>query len=465
MGFKDIIYSKTPYFIQKRLFDFYCRGLYKSRYGARFDSALNELREMEKWTYSDLLEYQNEKLKKLIRHCYETVPYYFDVMNETKIKPSDIKNINDLEKFPILTRDIVRENKNRLISSKYRQSALKKGHTSGTTGSPLEFYWDEGMWFWNNVFDWRQKEWGGMKRGDPSVIILGRAIVPEQKEKAPFWQFNRFENQLWVSAFHLSEKYIPEILDEIEKFSPKFLEGYPSTVSILAKMLQKNNKLLDLNATFTSSEPLLDEQKKIMSSVFKCENFDYYGLAERVIWATECEYHNGRHLNMEYGITEVVDQDNNRVGPGSDGFLVGTSLLNFGMPFIRYKTTDISKIHLGSCKCGRNYPLMDAITTKAEDLIHSPSGKMISSSVLTHPFKPMKCIEKSQIVQERIDLLRVKIVRRDCYSDEDTKKLIKSLSERVGHDMEIKVDFVEDIPREKSGKFKWVISKLDRKVT
>jgi phenylacetate-CoA ligase len=188
--------------------------------------------------------------------------------------------------------------------------------------------------------------------------------------------------------------------------------------------------------------------------------FDFYGLAERVLFATECEAHSGRHLNFEYGLTEIVDGTDHPVKNGKMGVVVSTSLQNLGMPFIRYKTSDVSQIRNQFCSCGRHMLLLDDITTKAEDIVVTPDGRMISPSVLTHPFKPMHNIEKSQIIQEEMNHIIIKIVKRPGYSENDTQTLLASFKERVGNDMDIMIEFVDDIPTTKSGKFRWVISKV-----
>jgi phenylacetate-CoA ligase len=210
---------------------------------------------------------------------------------------------------------------------------------------------------------------------------------------------------------------------------------------------------------FTSSETLLPLQRSLIEERFECTVFDFYGLAERMAFATQCEAQQ-YHLNFEYAVNEVVDGTGNPVPEGQEGYLVGTSLHNYGMPFIRYKTNDVTAIVTGKCECGRSMPRLKAITTKAEDIIVTPEGKLISSSVLTHPFKPLDSVKESQIIQETIDHLRIRIVPRDDYNDNDSEQLLAALRNRVGHEMKIDLEFVEEIPRTKAGKFRWVISKV-----
>ncbi|QWV91839.1 hypothetical protein KP004_11405 [Geomonas oryzisoli] len=450
------LYDKLPYPLQSVAFDAYCRRLYSKRYGDRFEEASRALEAFERLPRADMVGYQEEKLRELVRHCYQTVPYYRRIMEQMKLVPADFRSMADLVKLPILTKADVRKFGNEMISSAFTEKDLVHGHTSGTTGTPLDFFWDRDAWFLNNVFDWRQKRWGGMRQGEPYALLLGRTIVSPRRQTPPFWQFNKHENQLWVSSFHLSRRFLPAISEKLAAFRPAFLEGYPSTLFVLAKLLDEAGLTLKVRAVFTSSEPLLAAQRALLERVFSCEVFDYYGQAERVIWGTECGEHNGKHANPDYGITEVVDAAGVPVPAGTTGRLIGTSLVNMGMPFLRYQVGDISSLNESQCACGSAMPLLGEIQTKQEDIIITPSGRYVSASVLTHPFKPLKNVLMSQLVQQSSSELLVKIVKGGKYEDGDTRQLLSGLDERLGGEMTIRVEFVEDIEREPSGKFKWV---------
>lgn len=458
------VYNLLPYSLQKMLFNHHCGKLYKQRYGDRFKNASSELEKFEKLTFAEMKSYQDERLRHLIEHSYATVPYYNRIMNKIGLKPADIRCVEDLHKLPVLTRLDVARYGHEMVSTKFDKKRLIHGHTSGTTGSPLSFFWDYDMWFMNNVFDWRQKRWAGMEFGDSNGIFLGRTIVSLKKNNPPFWQYNKFENQTWFSAFHLSEQHIKPIYDEINRRQPLFLEGYPSTLYVLAKLFEQNGLSFKLKAALTSSEPLFENKREVIERVFNCKIYDYYGLAERVLWGTECDCHCSKHINMDYGITEIVDENDDRLPDGSFGYLVGTSLLNFGMPFIRYKIGDISCIEKTLCPCGCQMPLMSNVCTKQEDLIVTPSGRYISASVLTHPFKPLDNVVMSQIIQDKLDSIVVNIVKNDKYSKKDSELLLSALSERLGGEINIKLNFVDNIEREKSGKFKWVKSCIDNDI-
>ena len=216
-----------------------------------------------------------------------------------------------------------------------------------------------------------------------------------------------------------------------------------------------------MKAVLSSSETLFDYQREAIEKAFQCKMFDFYGMAERAVFATECNYHSGHHLNMDYGITEFVDGDDLPVTPGTLGRIVATSLHNYAMPFIRYQTNDACSLKKErTCGCGRGFPLMDDVATKNESIISLPDGRLISPSVLTHPFKPMHNIKASQIIQEQIDELKVKIVKGEQYSRLDETMLLNAFRDRLGDAIMVNIQYVEKIAQEASGKFKWVVSKI-----
>ena len=238
------------------------------------------------------------------------------------------------------------------------------------------------------------------------------------------------------------------------------MDGYPSTLYVLAKYLQNRGETFPVRAAITSSETLYDFQRATIEERFQCRVFDYYAAAERVVFSGECDQHQGHHVSMEYGLAEVVDNDGAPCPTGVAGRLVGTTLHNMAMPLIRYVTNDMSALKPEACGCGRGLELMEDVTTKAEDLLTLPDGRLISPSVLTHPFKPLDCIEGSQIVQTARDVVEVRIVPGPAYTDAHTRHLVTELQLRLGTEVRIVVQMVETLETSKNGKFKWVISNV-----
>lgn len=456
------IYNKSPYYIQTLLLNIYSAKIHQQRYGKKFKSIFLDLEKSQYFTKDQIIEYQTINFLKIVRHAYETVPYYKTLFDRHGVKLSDIQSLGDAGKIPLLTKNDIRENFSNLISNKFNKNELAMGGTSGTTGTPLKVLWDINTCIYNNAVDWRQKAWAGVYYGDKIAQLLGRPIVSTKRKKKPFWQRDYLHNQLWMSSFHLSDENIIHYIDKLTSFGPVAIEGYPSTLYILADYMNRNNIVVPMKAAFSSSETLLSFQKDAITKAFSCDLYDFYGLAERVVFATECNQHDGKHLNFEYGYTEIVHDDGRNVLPGEIGYLVSTSLQNYGMPLIRYKTTDITQFLTDDCQCGRHMPRIENITTKAEDIVVTPEGKMISASILTHPFKMVNGINKSQIIQEKMDQITIKLVTDERFNSTEEQSLLENFRYRVGNKIDIKIEHVTDIPRSKSGKYRWVISKVPK---
>jgi phenylacetate-coenzyme A ligase PaaK-like adenylate-forming protein len=454
-------YRLAPVWGQNLLLTAYSTLIERQRRSGRYVEYDDFLAKSERFTLADLQAYQDERLRTVVAHAYETVPFYRRRFDERGLKPADILTREDLPKLPLLTRDDIRSHFDDLRSRTVSPRALRTGHTSGTTGTPLTVGYDaETIWMTYAVFD-RHYRWAGCRLdrdGDRVAVARGNVIVPPDRREPPFWRFNRRQNQMILSSFHLSKANLPAYFDALEEFQPTVLDGYPSTLYVLAKFLQNQGRTFPLKAAVTSSETLYDFQRETIERSFVCRVFDYYALAERVVFSGECDRHAGHHLAMEYGLAETVDGEGRPTSQGSIGKLVGTSLHNLAMPLIRYVTNDMTALRPTACPCGRNLELMDDVTTKAEDVLTLKDGRLISPSVLTHPFKPLVSIEGSQIVQTAPDAVTVRLVPGRDYTSALTAHLIHELQARLGDDVQVKVELVDHLEPGVNGKFKWVIS-------
>lgn len=462
MSLSEEVYTRLPPWAQTLALNAYAARLHFRRQGKDFRRLREKWAQSEWWDPEDLRAWQDSRLRQIVEFAYKHVPFYRERWDDLGIDVNDIRGVSDLPRLPVLEKEEVREAGKRLTPSD-RDVDLVHGHTSGTTGSPLSLWYDRRMSVVNNVADWRQKSWGGLEPGGWWGVFLGRVVVPTDRDDPPFWRTNYVHRQVWFSAFHMSPENLDIYVREIRRRGLRFLEGYPSTLYILAQHVSARGERLPMEAVFTSSETLHRAQRETIEEVFECEIFDFYGLAERVIFAGECERHQGKHLFEEYGVTELVDDEGERVAEGETGWLTGTTLWNRGMPLIRYRTSDLSR-RLGRCDCGRGLSLIDSVTTKAEDIVVTPDGRFVSPSVLTHPFKPFDEIHKSQVVQEDVDTLRIRLVVDEGFDADDEDELKASLRNRVGENVELLVEYEEDIPPDPSGKFRWVVSRVSHEL-
>lgn len=458
------LYDLTPAPVQSALVSAFSAHLEKQRYGGRFQEFRSLLEESQWWDVEKMRAWQDERLRNIVRHAYEHVPYYRALFDHHGIRAEKFRGREDLTRIPVLTRETVKSRIEDLKSRRPGDLAPGHGHTSGTTGSPLSVFYSSDVIAMNYAVMDRQYRWADARlarEGDRVAVVRGNVIVPLSQKKPPFWRHNRSLNQLLMSSFHLTPDNLTHYYEALDAFRPQIVDGYPSSLYVLAKVLLNRNQRMPLKAAVTSSETLFDFQREAIEKAFQCRVFDYYAAAERVVFAVECDHHQGHHLCEEYGVTEILDEGGTALPAGQEGVMTGTSLHNIGMPMIRYQTTDRTALKAASCDCGRPLPLMEDVTTKAEDMLRLRDGRLIPPSVLTHPFKPLDCIEASQIVQQDLDHLIVRLLPRSEYSEHHGKQLVRDLKARLGQDMKIEIQLVDTMPRTARGKFKWVISHVD----
>lgn len=457
-------YDLTPAPLQNLLVTAFSARLDRERYGGRFPEFKALLEESQWWDREKMGRWQDERLRAIVKGAYEHVPYYRELFDHHGISAGRFNGREDLHRIPVITRDIVKSRLNDLVSRAFKPGDLRDGHTSGTTGSPLAMYFSPSMITMNYAVMDRQYNWAHLKLargGDRIAVLRGNVIVPLEQKKPPYWRVNYLHRQLLLSNFHMTPANLGLYFDELRRFAPRVLDGYPSSLYVLARVLLARNERLPLAACITSSETLFDFQRETIERAFECRVFDYYAAAERVVFATECDKHEGHHLCEEYGFTEVLDDEGRAVPAGSEGIMHGTTLHNDGMPLIRYRTMDRTTLRDQRCSCGRPLAMMDDVSTKAEDMLRLRDGRLISPSVLTHPFKPLDCIEGSQLVQTDLDRLLVRLVPRADYTPAHGTTLVRDLKARLGADMRVEIELCTELPRTRSGKFKWVISQVD----
>jgi phenylacetate-CoA ligase len=457
-------YDRLPVGVQDRLLSLFSAHLGRHRYGGRFAEYQALLRESQWWDAARIKDWQAAQLRKLLVHAYESVPYYQSLFRHHGFDPQRFESVEQLAALPVLTRDTVRTRAEDLLSRRFDRRKLHEGHTSGTTGTPLTVYYDADMVAMNYAVMDRQYEWIGacLSAADSRIAVLrGNVIVPLSQKRPPYWRNNRHLNQRLFSSFHLSPQTAEEYCAALREFRPDIVDGYPSSLYVLARLLLKRGETLPVQAAITSSETLYEFQREAIEAAFRCRVFDYYAAAERVVFSVECDHHRGHHVCEEYGVTEVLGEDGRAVPAGTEGIMAGTSLHNFGMPLIRYQTTDRAAFKTEACTCGRALRLMEDITTKAEDLLRLRDGRLIPPSVLTHPFKPLDSIEGSQLVQTDLDRLLVRIQPGGEFGDHHRSHLVRELKARLGDDMRIDIELVDELPRTARGKFKWVVSQVD----
>ncbi|MHA1294641.1 MAG: phenylacetate--CoA ligase family protein [Promethearchaeota archaeon] len=425
-----------------------------------FYKIFNELKQSQWWPIGQLKELQYERLKNIISYSVKHIPYYRKIFAEYGIMPSQIQTQEDLKKLPKLSKEIIRKESYNLISDEFDIARLRVESTAGTTGTPLTVWMDDKTYLYARAILKLQHSWADYKVGDWIGVLAGYKVIPIDREKPPFWVKNYIGKQIHFSSYHINIKNIDYYFNALKKSKIKFLLGYPSTIGLLAKLINTYIKEpILLKGVFISSEAIYDWQRAEIKKAFQCKIYNYYSQAERIAFAINCRNTNNLHTIMEGSIVELDKVTNNQFK------ILATTLVNYAMPLIRYELNDITGGFVKEeCSCGRKHYLIKPIETKIEDYVVTPEGNIISASILHVPLHILKGVIESQIIQKELDVLLIKLVTDSKYDEKQYKELLNNISMRVGKKMKILIEKVNKIPRTKNGKFRFVISEVKERI-
>ncbi|NLN49354.1 MAG: phenylacetate--CoA ligase family protein, partial [Clostridiales bacterium] len=339
--------------------------------------AYSELMKTQWLSEDELIVYQEKKLRRLINHVYEYVPYYRNLFKKNNIVPSTIKSLRDLEKIPISDKTTIRNSSgypNCMFARSQSKRRVTFGHTGGTTGEPLILARDINTRSYTWAAYWRWLSWMGLNRGDKSATIWGQPVLQTSvKENLVKTLADKMNNTIRLNAYNLNNNDLGLFTEKIMKFKPKHLHGYTSSMIAFARYVERNSIDLPPMKISTTAEVLEPHHRQYLQHIFGNEIFDQFGCGECNSIAFECGAHEGLHVSSEHLIAEISD-DCHKYGENK-GELILTDLDNFYMPVIRYKNGDVIEIADEQCTCGRNLPLIKSIGGRIADLIVTPNGK------------------------------------------------------------------------------------------
>ncbi len=450
------IYPRLPVFLQNVACWYYGKKEARIRFGSAFEGRLRELVDSEKFSASEIEAYQNEKLRALIRHAYENVPYYRERWKALRISPDDIRSRGDLYKLPVLTKEDVRQNPEKLLSQTTPRRDLLSRHTSGTTGKALHFYMTRSA----VAFQWavwlRHRLRFGVSPGSWHANFTGQRVVPITQSRPPYWRWNRPMRQVLINMQSLTPSKITSIIELLNSRPFDFYTGYPSFIHMLA--LNAGEADLRLASPprmiFTGAENMLDFQRRDIQAFTGAILSDHYGCTEACVNASKCPEF-VYHEDFEYCIMEGIEHT-----PGDPAkTIVCTGFAGEAFPFIRYEVGDTAVWGDGkTCPCGRNSAVLQRIEGRSDDYVVTPEGARIAR--LDYLFKDALNVKEAQIVQEQLGEITILLVRRQAYGMKDELAIREDIQTWLSPSLEVRFDYVTEIPRAPNGKFRAVLSRL-----
>jgi phenylacetate-CoA ligase len=387
-----------------------------------------------------LRELQWRRLRAIVRHAAARVPFYRERFAQAGLPSADIRSWDDLAKIPVLGR-LELQHPERLIASGYDPGELMRSHTSGSTGIPTTTFFDRRAWtLGKHVLKLRARLACGMRPLD-RVAIVGEGAPAERRKL-----LGR------RSASYSVHEDPFATLERMRDFGPTALYGPPGT---LLRIVEAGAPPGSIRLVFTSAEMLDGTTRRRLEEAFQAPVLDVYGCTEAKEIAWQCPEHGAYHINAEWLVVEVVDDEGQPAE--HEGAIVVTSLYNRGMPLIRYRIGDTGRRLDERCPCGRGLPLMIPVLGRSVDYVRLPDGGAVSPYSLTCAVENVPGMRQYQIVQGPPGDVRVRVVPDYDFGTE-RENAVRQALEPVLPGVAIHVERVGEIPREPSGKYRIVRS-------
>ena len=430
----------------------------------RYDQELSFIRSLHEKSLEEIRKYQLERIKKLISHAYDNVPFYRKQWEEAGLKPGDIKSYDDFEKLPVLTKKQIRENWNLLISKTSVVDRLIRSGTGGTTDSPITILYsyerarikEAEMHFFREWFNWMP--------GDKVAYLWGAPQDIQNIDSLRYQLLNRLTyRKLHLFSSLMNSSIMMEFVEKLNRFKPDILQAYSNPAYILANFIQRKQlEIAPPKAIVLTAESCHPSQRKVIEEAFKAEVFTFYGCREGGYVGCECPSHSGYHINCS-GIYLEVLRGGRKAEHDQLGDVVFTDLYNFDMPFIRYQIGDLASPTWAKCSCSSSLPLINFFAGRETDVFVTPDGEYVPGvSLCDRIIEDCKGIEQMQFIQDIPEVLTVKIVKGPLYSEKDLHQLEMGLSRYFKGKLSIIKVFVDEIPKELSGKTRFCISNVGK---
>lgn len=439
--------------------------LWQRRHHWKVLSYLRELEASQWYTPSQLRELQWIKLKKLLAHCYENVPYYRKLFDKLSLKPEDIKTESDFQKIPILTKEELKKNTEQMKAiDKERPFWVQR--TSGSTGIPLALPVDRVALDYGEAAKWRSRRWWGWDIGAREVKLTGVPNIENQNKKLVIRDYICL-NRIVLHSYDLTEDTMQKYYEKLRRYKVEFIRGFPSALHTLAAFLRAEHldtSKLRIKGVCVTGEILYNFQRDLIQSVFGCPIFEEYGCSEVTLIAHQCPA--GRmHLASENVFVEFILNGNSK-DLEDLGDTVITDLNNYYLPLVRYRTGDKRKIVEGECSCGRGLPLIGKIVGRDNDMVILENGKlvhpMLFSEILEGLMKRGNQIKQFRVIQKSKKDFLVSIVVENGQKSIIADYFSKMAQQYLGNNVRFNFEFVNSIPREKSGKLRFFISEINK---
>jgi phenylacetate-CoA ligase len=410
------------------------------------------LRRMESATAEEITRYQERRLRALVRLAAARSSFYRSWFAASGLDPRSIETLQDLTELPLLSREDLVHGADRFLV--YPRRLMWRATSSGTSGQVVTVYRTPGSSAFELSSLERQWAWFGVPRRPRRVMLRG--ADPDTDRTGALTRMIPGSQQIIVSSYRLGASDLGRLLQEIREFDPQAVEGWPSSIAVLASLIRDQGETLPVRAVITSSEVMTREQQALMHEAFCAPVVDHYGQTERVSMAGACEA-GGYHAFPDYGITELIPVE----GCTDRWEIVGTPLHNWGFPLFRYRTGDeVGPAPDAPCPCGRAFPRLGTIDGRVEDFFTAADGRRLPlPSTVVDNLVGLREVQVAQHAPGRFEVRMVPAVGSDIAQVQS--QALTNVERYFGAGQEVTFRLFDEIPRSPSGKLRPAV-KLDQ---
>jgi phenylacetate-CoA ligase len=402
---------------------------------------------MQKYSKNEINEWQIEKLNKLLQHAYENTEYYRKIFNELKLIPKDIKTKNDLSILPILTKEIIRSNFEKLIPYNLSQLYYKAASTGGSSGVPLKFLLDNNSWSYCNANSTIYWEKTGYSYGDKYIALGSTSLFVNKHISYKHKFYYRLKNRIGVSGINMSDDNIENIIKIIRDGNIHFIYGYSTSIYLLAKYVIERNIKLDIKVCFSTSEVLTDLYRDVIIKAFNCIILDCYGARDGGISAFEL-----KRGFYEVGYNSILSIDNSTVGN-----VILTDLLNYSMPLINYKLGDSVEISNNLNEYKYNGQIINKVFGRDSNVIFLDNGNVLTGPGFTILFIDLS-VKGYNIKKINGHCIEISIIKQPEFSIYDEMQVFNTFKKNAGNNCEVIIKYVENFDNLTSGKMQYFMT-------
>jgi len=423
-----------------------------------------KLRKIQWNTMEENRRIQCKKLYELIKYASQNIPYYRKIIKKYDIQFSEDTIFTDIKKFPVLTKEIIRNRFNELY--KFRDNTYYRNTSGGSTGKAVVFFQDKQYLEWANATKRLFNEWAGRKPGEPMIKLWGslRDILQGGRGIKGYLR-QEISGITILNSYRMSKKDMYEYVKRINGIEPRLLLAFPNSIDELARFIHEHHlSIYSPSAIMASGGLLYPEVKARIKEVFQAPVFNRYGSREVGDIACNCEKKQGLHIIPNIHYIEVLDNRDKEVKAGEVGEIVITSLTNYSMPLIRYKIEDRGILSKRECSCGRGFPLLEKVEGRVRSMFRNKQGDLIEGGVFIRLFYFRDNIKQFQVIQESLDQITINLVLKDKQKLKIVEKDFREISEVImpimGNDIKIKYNIANKIKHSPSGKYMYTFSKV-----